>query len=442
MAHYFGALVRDLRDTYELRTGEPMTVGRLAARTGYSPSMLGAVERGESLPESGQRVQAIDDALRADGHLKTLWPVVQRLGHRPLDELASTTNRTIAGYREYGNSALAEEDDMERRHLLQLAGLGLLAQAPIFSTGEPLRQMLELTLDSTGRHSRDDWELVCAGHVYAVNNQPPAEVRDDLALDLAAVQRALAKSSPDQVSHLHQVAAWLSALHANVLTRLGEHGASRRWWTTARHAADLSGDRDMQVWVRGSEAVFGLYMPRPAEVVLTLARNAQQLAGERVTPGLIGAVSAEAQALAVRGQRREALDRLRHLHDLASRSISRQEFGWSPDSVWFTTSWVHSFSGSSETAREARDATLAVSSGYQNEASVRLHEAIRLSNEGGYNEGLVLASQVISQLDPAYLTHMILHTARMVLGTVPVEKRSGLPSLGDYRAALAVPVPS
>jgi hypothetical protein len=81
MAHYFGALVRNLRDSYELRVGEPLAVTQLSARTGYSPSMLGSIERGESLPESGLRVQAIDDALHADGQLKTLWPMVQRLEH-------------------------------------------------------------------------------------------------------------------------------------------------------------------------------------------------------------------------------------------------------------------------------------------------------------------------------------------------------------------------
>jgi transcriptional regulator with XRE-family HTH domain len=73
MAHYFGALIRDLRDTYELRVGEPLTVAQLAARAGYSASMIGQIERGESLPESGQRVQSLDVALyaRAEGVLKS-----------------------------------------------------------------------------------------------------------------------------------------------------------------------------------------------------------------------------------------------------------------------------------------------------------------------------------------------------------------------------------
>ncbi|MBB4705173.1 helix-turn-helix domain-containing protein [Sphaerisporangium siamense] len=441
MAHYFGALIRDLRDSYELRVGEPLTVAQLSIRTGYSPSMLGAIERGESLPESGLRVQSIDDALHADGQLKTLWPVVQRLGHCPIDDLASTTNRATESYRENGSSTLLHGDDMERRHLFQLATLGLLAQAPIFGAGEPIRQLLEQSLQTSEGHTIDDWEAVCAHHLYAVNNQPPAKVRDDLLVDLLAVQRSLANATPAQAGELHRITAWLSCLQGNLLTRLGEYGAARRWWTTARHAADASPDRDMQVWVRGSEAVFGLYTPRATESILLLSRKAQQLAGERVTPGLIGAVCAEAQALAVSGHREKALERLNRLHELAGRSVNRQEFGWNPGSMWFTTSWVHSFSGTSEAAREARDRA-ASSMGYQDQANVRLHEAIHLSNEGGHNEGLQLAAQVIATLEPTYLTHMILHTARMVLDTVPIEKRADLPALGDYRSALDAPVPN
>jgi transcriptional regulator with XRE-family HTH domain len=442
MAHYFGALIRDLRDTYELRIGEPLTVAQLTARTGYSPSMLGAIERGESLPESGIRVQSLDDALHANGRLKTLWPVVQRLGHRTIDELASTTNRTIAGYRENGNSALPQGDDVERRELFQLAGLGLFGQSPLFSAGEPVRQMLERAFNTADSYTVEDWQITCADHMHAVLSRPPATVRSDLVLDLAALQQVLAPRVNEHAADLQPVAAWLSALHANVLTRLGEHGSARRWWTTARHAADSSGDTDIRVWVRGIEAVFGLYSPRPPEAALTLARKAQSLAGERVTSGLIKAVSAEAQALAVIGRHQEAADRLRRLHELAGRDILGEKYGWKASETWFTASWVLAYAGATETARAARDSLLALSPSYQNAANVRLHEAISISKSGGHDESLRLATQVISELDPAYRSHMILQTARMVLDTVPRDQRAALPALSDYRAAISTPVPA
>ncbi|MFC6082454.1 helix-turn-helix domain-containing protein [Sphaerisporangium aureirubrum] len=437
MAHYFGALIRDLRDSYEIRIGAPLTVAQLAARTGYSASMLGSIERGESLPESGSRVQAIDDALRADGQLRKLWPVVQRLGHRTLDELATATNRTIASYRENGNGgALPQGDDMERRELFQLAGLGLLAQTPLFGSGEPVRQAIERVLNTADGFTVDDWHLTCADYLHAVLTRPPATVRDDLVLDLAALQQVLAREAPERASELQRAAAWLSALHANVLTRLGEYGAARRWWTTARHAADSSGDTDMKVWVRGTEAVFGLYAPRSPEAILTLARHAQSLAGGRLTAGVMKALGAEAQALAVLGRHQEARDRLRHLEELSGREVEGEKYGWKGAGVWFTASWVHSYGGRTEAGREARDQLLAASPCYQNATNVRLHEAISVGTQGGHNEAVQLATQVVDTLDPAYRSHMIMHTARAVLDTVPTEKRATLPALADYRAAI------
>ncbi|MEV7967298.1 hypothetical protein AB0O34_15130 [Sphaerisporangium sp. NPDC088356] len=176
--------------------------------------------------------------------------------------------------------------------------------------------------------------------------------------------------------------------------------------------------------------------------MLTLARNARSLAPERVSPGLLQALAAEAQALAIVGRQREALEHLRDLQELTGRYSFSEEFGWCPSSIWFTSAWVSAYGGATESAREARDAALAASPSYQNAANVRLQEAISVGKSGGYDEALHLATQIMSDLDPAYRTNMIMHTARRVLDTVPVEKRAALPALGDYRAAVNVPVPA
>ncbi|MFB9250415.1 multiprotein-bridging factor 1 family protein [Sphaerisporangium melleum] len=439
MAHYFGALIRDLRDSYEARVGERLTMAELASRAGYSASVIGQIERGEALPETGKRVRALDDALRADGQLTLLWPVVQRLGNHPINDLAAATNRITRGYRENGTCALTGGDDMERRHLLQLASLGLLAQSPIFNTGEHVRQMLERSLGVPSGGSEDHWEAVCADHLRALLNQPPRQALDDLVVDLALLYQQMSVAPADQITRLQRIAAWMSQMHANLLTRLGEYGQALRWWRTARQAADASQDIDMRVWVRGSEAVFGLYSPRSLDSVLTLARSAQSLATERLTPGLLQAVSAEAQTLAVMGKNQEACDSVQRLHDLVERAQLKGRFGWSGDQAFFVSSWVHSFGGDSEAAREARDSTFAQSPCYQNATNVRLHEAISVARSGGHNEALQLVTQVLTDLDPAYRSRMITHTARRVLDTVPLDKRAALP---DYRTALNTPIPT
>ncbi|MFC7384274.1 helix-turn-helix domain-containing protein [Sphaerisporangium rhizosphaerae] len=439
MAHYFGALIRDLRDSYESRVGEPLTMSHLAARTGYSASMIGQIERGETLPESGTRVRTLDNALRAEGQLILLWPVVQRLGNHPINDLAAATNRITRGYRENGPCALIGGDDMERRYLLQLAGLGMLAQSPIFSTGEHIRQLLERSFGGPDGGTEDQWEAICADHMHALVNRPPTEALDGLMVDLALLYQQMSVAPPEQSARLQRIAAWMATMHANLLTRLGVYGEAGRWWRTARQAADASQDVDMQVWVRGTEAVFGLYSPRSLETVLTLARDAQTLAAGRVAAGLFQAVSAEAQTLAVMGRHQEARESVQRLHDLVERSTPDRRFNWTSDQVFFVSSWVHSFEGATEAAREARDSTLAQSPCYQNATNVRLHEAISLSSSGGHNEALQLVTKVLSELDPAYRSRMITHTARRVLDAVPSDQRAALPALPDYRAALSAP---
>jgi hypothetical protein len=71
---------------------------------------------------------------------------------------------------------------------------------------------------------------------------------------LAALAAGSAKTT-----ELNRIAAMLAALHANVLTRLGEHGPAIRWWRMTRHPADRSGDLHLRVLTRREEAGFGLY---------------------------------------------------------------------------------------------------------------------------------------------------------------------------------------
>lgn len=165
--------------------------------------------------------------------------------------------------------------------------------------------------------------------------------------------------------------------------------------------------------------MFGLYSPRSIETVLTLSRDAQSLAAGRVSPGLYQAIGAEAQALALLGRHQEAQEATHRLHDLVDRLPYSTVLPWSSNSAWFVSSWVNSFTGDTEAAREARDNTLALSPHYQNAANVRLHEGISLAKSGGHNEALRVATEVIAGLDPGHRTRMILHTAGMILNTIP-----------------------
>jgi hypothetical protein len=431
LAHYFGARVRDLRDTYEERVGSPLRLTDLAARTGYSVSMIGGIERGDHLPDGGDRVKALDDVLAAGGELICLWPLVQRLGRQPIDELVAATD---SGNNRNGIPQ-CQDDDMERRILFRLTGLGLLTTSPALTDAEALRQLIEKTLGTAESSTVDDWEAACVTHRQAVNTRPPAQVRDQLMTDLAALQWSLAHARPEHAHDLQRCAAWMSTLYAGLLTCLGEFGQARRWWATARHAADASGDLDVRVRVRSKEAVLGLYSLRPTESVLNLCREAQRMAGGLASTGVLQAIGGEAEALALMGRDREAKEALRRLFVMTDKIGERSELGWTPDSTWSVASWVHSYAGSTKAADKARDEALKRLPSYNTDTNLRLHRSIALAREGGHDEALRLATEIISGLAPAYRSQMILYTARQVQEIVPPTARKGN-AFDDYRAVV------
>ncbi len=398
----------------------------LARKVRCDQAYISRLASGKQRP-SQKIAQILDEVLGAGGELETLATLTQV----PAQPSASpVTAETVPdGYGECDYL-----DAVERRELLRLSALGLLAGPSVRASGELLRQLLERVLGTAETYNREDWELACLDHMHAILTRPAAIVREGLIIDLAALQRQLAHASGDAVPDLRRATAWLSALHGNVLTRMGDYESARRWWATARHGADASGDADMRVWVRGAEAAFGLYTPRAPESVAILAATARRIAGKRVSPGLMCAMSAEAQAFAVLGQPSKAERVLDELAGLCGK-VDGTGYGWIDDSIWYVRSWVYAYLGRDGAAAGARDRVITSSLSYQNVANARLHEAISLARQGAGERGLTRAAEVVNELQPAYRSHMILHTARRVLDAVAIEQRSR-PAAQDLRVVL------
>ncbi|MGW0801394.1 hypothetical protein [Nonomuraea sp. NPDC002799] len=66
-------------------------------------------------------------------------------------------------------------------------------------------------------------------------------------------------ASGSELTEPYRVAALLAAIQANALTRVSDHGAAIRWWSTARKTADTSRDLELRLLVRSEEAIHGLY---------------------------------------------------------------------------------------------------------------------------------------------------------------------------------------
>jgi len=129
-----------------------------------------------------------------------------------------------------------------------------------------VRQPLDLALAGDQRRTAEDWQVTCADHLHALRTRQPGQVRDDLLVDLTAVRRQLETTPAGrEATELRRATAMLAMLHANALTRLGEHGPAIRWYRTARAAA-ASADLDLRVLVRGKNqttACTASAIPRP-----------------------------------------------------------------------------------------------------------------------------------------------------------------------------------
>jgi hypothetical protein len=337
-----------------------------------------------------------------------------------------------------------KDDIMERRWLLGWAAASLGAGALGASPAEPARQLLADLVLASRQRSPEDWEITCADHLHAIRTRPPAQVRDDLLIDIAAVHHQLTTNT-SQAVELHRILAMLAALHGNALTRLGEHGPAITWWRTARHAADLSGDQHLRVLTRREEAASGLYGQRDPHTVLQLTTRARQIAGSTPSVGLAHLVSTEAKALALLGRHREARQALNTLTDLAAADLTEPGPSfWVPDHVYFAESWVYASAGDQAAATRAAELVLRARVGgpdYQYRANIMLHQAMCTVVDGGTEPGVQQAIAVLHEVPATYRSNMITETGHMLLRAIPTEHREQ-PAVADLRQALATTTPT
>jgi hypothetical protein len=311
---------------------------------------------------------------------------------------------------------------MERRRLL-LAALG--AGAGALAPSGALNLLAGRAVTSEPR-DLGEWQVAAGGHLHAIRTRPPAQARDDLLLDLLMVRRQMTVPGAD-VTELQRVMAALAILHANVLTRLGDHAAALRWCRIARRQADASGDLDLRLLVRGAEAGFGLYGQRHPATVLRLLDDAGQIAGCGREAWQAAQAGTRAKALALTSRHQEARAAMRIFaaavpEDAPAGLIPAY---WTADQVHFAESWVCAHAGEESAADQARSRVLAYSPflDYQYAANVRLHEALCTVVNGGTDPGARQAAAILAALPPAQRSHMITETAKTVLIAVPPQQR-------------------
>jgi len=394
-----------------LRQAAGLSLRSLAERVAFDYSYLAQVERG-SRPGSAKLAQQCDEALGTGGRLTKLFA------------------------RSRGRAEVPP-----RRAVLQ--ALTVLAGGP---AGSPLAA-LEATRQGLAAALGDvpdvaEWEAIVASYAREYFTVPPADLLPELSADLLVLQRLMGARDGKAVE-LARCAGQLGVIQAKTLAGLGHRRAAKRWWQTARSAADLSGDPRTRAWVRGWSAVNGLYEHRPLQQVLDLADEALAITAKPCA-GAAGALAARAQALSLRGDvegSRAALVRLAELTEAMPSDLLADDqslFGWPEVRLRHTESYAFSHLGASTEAYDAQQRSLDL---YPPElaremAMVQLHRARCLVVDGDVGEGIGFALYILIELPERFQNQSLYEIAGHVADAVPAEERHR-PALADLRILIS-----
>ena len=198
-----------------------------------------------------------------------------------------------------------DDDDVVRRTLLRLmADPGAAVDGRFFGSVERIRRRLdEALLGATVSVAMlDHWEGMTGEYGRQYMTVPPMRLLCDVLLDLGDVRRMCEQRQPlEFVERLCRLAARLAGLAGMTMIDAGDHRLARSFFSTARTAADETGDRHLRAWVAVRESLVPLYYGDAAQAAAA-ARAAADLAGHQPSVAGVMAPVVEARALA-RGAR-------------------------------------------------------------------------------------------------------------------------------------------
>jgi len=325
-----------------------LTLTELASRIGYSAQHLSEVELANAAA-SESFVAAADEALGAGGRLGALYPAV-------VIEQVVERQRRATSRREALRSP-AEADDVKRRAFIGL-GLAVVLLGP----------------EAAAKASRDDWDRIAHAWSYEIDTAPDrSALLPGLAADLKRLQ---ANGGPQRVI------AQLSSHVAAIAVSRGDTGLACRWWRRAQAAAVTAGDGQLIAFVKGRQAMQGLYGAYAPQHVVILADEASS-ATNVPCPGRMTALNAKAQALAILGREKAASEILMTLertfeklpHDITRDRLSA--LGWAEDRLHHGRSYCAMYGASPAAGEAAREDALRVIADldWRSRAQIKLHRA-------------------------------------------------------------------
>lgn len=286
----------------------------------------------------------------------------------------------------------------------------------------------------------EEWEQAVSDHGYGYLALPPAQLVSELAADIVDVQtfKPRIREGHPLYSRWCRVTSGLAWLMAKTLCNLGHVQESRGWWTTAQHAADASGDKDLSLWVSGERLTRGLYERRPAAVLHRQAEAAT--AHQRSCAGLSQIYTLQAQVYALEGRAVEATRKLRDAEAVFARlpaDVTRDTgsaWGWGEDRLRYTEAWVYAHLGDTAPLDLSADRVVGLVeyADPRSATQIKLVQAFGHVRAGDMTEGISLATSTYEAWPVEQQTTIIGRLAEEVWEEVPPDQRS-VPSAVAYR---------
>jgi hypothetical protein len=408
-------------------------------RDGDLQTVVGAWKRWEKgvKPRSRYRgplseILGIDRTLLADDEALLAWSDQLVPGERavlgPGGSLAPTT----------------DGEDVRRRRFLELAGIAMLSG--LDGRLEIVRRGFDRALGAESSSLEvADWERTAQAYGRESLTVPPAQLLPNLVAEFDELRTVLTSPLPAGAGRdLTRVAGQLAALIAINQVGLGEHQAARRWWRTARRAADRACDPALQAFVRGRQAVMALYASHEPAEILLMAEDAVAVSQGIPCAGSVSGLAAEAQASSLLADAKRACATLGTLSDVFERlpdDVAHErssEYGWSEQRLRHVESYVFTRLGETKLAERAQDQadTLYPATNRSGRTQVRLHRAECLIIDGDVTEGVRYASTVFEEQPQGQRTEWVMELARTALAAIPAKAQS-LPAVREYRGLLA-----
>ncbi|WP_258563034.1 XRE family transcriptional regulator [Streptomyces phytophilus] len=242
---------------------------------------------------------------------------------------------------------------------------------------------------------------------------------------------------------LSELTAILSTLVADALMKLGDLDRSQAWYSTARAAADDSGNVELRARVRAQAAMLPFYYG-PLEVAVTLTREARMITRGRPSVTTAFAAAAEARALAKLGDGYKAQRALRLAADLFEQSgpggDADDAFSFPERRFLLYRSGALTAIGDTTEARRVQAQALGL---YPTQTGIdpallQLETAICCALDRLPSDACDLAGSAILAIRPAHQTPILRARAREVIRALPTPTRSSRP-VRELREILALP---